>query len=113
MSDGYIHKYFLNNSQQYMQKWIHYLNIYEKHLERFRGKSPVMIEIGVFQGGSLKMWKDYLGETSKIVGIDIDPECKKFESEGIEVYIGNQSEPKLINQIKKDVAKILTRLNKK
>ncbi len=106
MSDGYIHKYFLNNSQQYMQKWIHYLNIYEKHLERFRGKSPVMIEIGVFQGGSLKMWKDYLGETSKIVGIDIDPKCKKFEEEGIEIYIGNQSDPKLINQIFSNYPKI-------
>ena len=59
MSDGFLHRYFLNNGDKKIHKWIHYFDAYERHLGRFRNKSPVMLEIGVFGGGSLKMWKDY------------------------------------------------------
>ncbi len=36
MADGFLHKYFLNNSHKSLYKWIHYFDIYERHLERFR-----------------------------------------------------------------------------
>lgn len=32
-----------------------------------------MLEIGVFGGGSLDMWKAYLGEEAKVIGVDINP----------------------------------------
>jgi hypothetical protein len=78
---------------------VHYFDIYERHLERFRGKSPVMIEIGVMGGGSLAMWKAYLGPGSKIIGIDINPDCKAHEDEGIEVFIGSQDDPVVVDCI--------------
>ena len=99
MSDGFLHKYFLNNSHKSLHKWIHYFDIYERHLARFRGKSPVMIEIGVWGGGSLAMWKEYFGPGSRIIGIDINPECKVHEADGVEVFIGSQDDPALINSI--------------
>ena len=99
MSDGFLHKYFLNNSHKRLHKWVHYFDIYERHLERFRGKSPVMLEIGVMGGGSLAMWKEYFGTESLIIGIDINPDCKQHEADGIEVFIGSQDDPALINQI--------------
>ena len=40
--------------------------------------------MGIFNGGSLKIWKEYFGPDAKIIGIDINPECKKFEEDGIE-----------------------------
>ena len=55
--DGYLHKYYLNNACKRLHKWFHYFDIYERHFERFRGKNPTMLEIGVFGGGSLAMWK--------------------------------------------------------
>ncbi|MGH8166946.1 MAG: CmcI family methyltransferase [Woeseiaceae bacterium] len=58
-----------------------------------------MIEIGVNEGGSLSMWKEYLGPDSKVIGIDINPACKAHEDEGIEVYIGSQDEPGMIESI--------------
>ena len=76
MPDGFLHNYFLNNSGKLLHKWMHYFDIYERHLERFRNTAPIMLEIGVSGGGSLAMWKDYLGPEAKIVGIDIDPACK-------------------------------------
>ncbi|MEI7825558.1 MAG: CmcI family methyltransferase [Chlorobiaceae bacterium] len=99
MSDGFLHRYFLNNSFKHLHKWIHYFDIYERHLARFREMSPVMIEIGVMGGGSLAMWKEYFGPGSRIIGIDINPECKEHEGDGIEVFIGSQDDPALINTI--------------
>lgn len=78
---------------------MHYFDIYERHLERFRSAAPVMLEIGVSGGGSLAMWKDYLGPGARIVGIDIDPACKAHEAENIEVSIGSQDDPALIRQL--------------
>lgn len=99
MSDGHLHKYFLNNADKRLYKWIHYFDIYERHFSRFRNKAPVMIEIGVFGGGSLAMWRDFFGPDSTIIGIDINPECKAHEADGIEIFIGSQDDPTLIEQI--------------
>jgi cephalosporin hydroxylase len=106
MSDGFLHKYFLNNSKKTLHKWVHYFDIYERHFERFRGKSPTMIEIGVFEGGSLAMWKDYFGEGSKIIGIDINPACKAHEADGIEVFIGSQDDPHIVDSVFQKYPKI-------
>ena len=99
MDSSFLHRYFLNNSHKRLHKWIHYFDIYETHFARFRGKAPVMVEIGVMGGGSLKMWKEYFGEGSRIVGVDINPDCKAHEGEGIEVFIGSQDDPALIDTI--------------
>ncbi|WP_321922669.1 CmcI family methyltransferase [Paraburkholderia guartelaensis] len=99
MTDGFLHKYFLNNPDKRLHKWIHYFDIYERHFTRFRNKAPVMIEIGVFGGGSLAMWKEFFGAGSRIIGVDINPQCKAHEAEGIEIFIGSQDDPALIDQI--------------
>lgn len=99
MADSFLHKYFLNNSHKRLHKWFHYFDIYERHLARFRGSAPVMLEIGVAGGGSLEMWKEYLGMDCRIIGIDIKRECKELECDGIEIFIGSQDDPKLIDAI--------------
>lgn len=99
MGDGFLHRCFLNNSHKLICKWIHYFDIYERHLSRFRGVSPVMLEIGVMGGGSLAMWKEYLGPGSRMIGIDIDPACKVHEDEGIEIFVGSQDDPALIDEM--------------
>ena len=99
MSDGFLHKYFLNNSHKRLNKLVHYFDIYERHLERFRGTSPVMVEIGVHGGGSLAMWKEYFGAGTKVIGIDINPDCKQHEADDIEVFIGSQDDPLIIDKI--------------
>lgn len=99
MSDGFLHRYFLNNSHKRIRKWVHYFDIYERHFARFRGTSPVMLEIGVQGGGSLAMWKEYFGPGCHIVGVDINPKCKAHEADGIEVFIGSQDDPDVINEI--------------
>jgi hypothetical protein len=51
----------------------------------------VFLEIGCGQGGSLQLWKRYLGPFAQIVGIDIVEACKGFEEDQIAVRIGSQA----------------------
>lgn len=81
-----------NDDGRVMLKWAHYLDAYHRHLARFRGQPVTLIEIGVLRGGSLRMWRDYLGAQATIVGVDIDPECTKFREIGIEIVIGDQGD---------------------
>ena len=70
----------------------HYFDIYHRHLARFRGQRITMIEIGVFNGGSLPMWRDYFGPQATIVGVDINPGCTRFAESHIDIVIGDQSD---------------------
>lgn len=94
-----LHAYFINNGSRKIHKWIHYLDIYETHFNRFRNKQPIVVEIGVKHGGSLEMWKNYFGEGANIIGVDIDPSCKKHEVIGARIYIGDQSDESLLQKI--------------
>ena len=82
---------FNENCNRTSTKWNHYFEIYERHFEKFIGTEVKILEIGVQNGGSLQMWKEYFGKKSIIVGIDIDPNCK-YEEDQITIEIGNQSD---------------------
>lgn len=90
---------FLTNDQKLISKWIHYMPIYEKHFQKYVNQSVVFWEIGVFRGGSLQMWKRYLGPFAQIVGIDIDPRCKDHEENQIKICIGDQSDTEFLQDI--------------
>lgn len=73
-------------------KWRHYFPIYHRHLERFVGRSPHVLEIGICGGGSLPMWLDYFGDGTHVYGVDIEPECRKHQRENVNVFIGDQAD---------------------
>jgi SAM-dependent methyltransferase len=88
-------------------KWHHYLAIYDRHLQGYKamaaeathdpdsllcpGGKLRILEIGVQHGGSLQMWRRFFGPKATIFGIDIDPTCKRFEEDGCQIRIGDQS----------------------
>jgi hypothetical protein len=82
---------FLSHQGRGVIKWKHYFPAYQRHLDRFIGQSVLLIEIGVFDGGSLQLWKKFLGPFARIVGIDIN-DSYKFEEDQIAVRIGSQSD---------------------
>ena len=94
-----------NPNGRVVHRWRHYFEIYHRHFSRFRGESITMIEIGIFNGGSLRMWKDYFGPNATIVGVDINPGCKQYEEPGIEVVIGDQGDPKFLQDLAKQFPK--------
>lgn len=98
-----LEKYFRSNTKRLIHKWIHYFDVYDRHFSKYRGKEVTILEIGVSQGGSLQMWKDYFGDKVKIYGIDIDPRCKELEEENIKIFIGSQSDRNFLRDIKKQI----------
>jgi hypothetical protein len=67
----------------------------------------VVVEIGVLEGGSLLMWKDYFGGKAKIYGIDWNPDCtNKVKADGVEVVIGSQSDREFLRRLKVKIPKM-------
>ena len=76
-------------------KWSGYFDVYERHLSKFVGKAPKILEIGVLGGGSIELWLKYFGEGTQVIGIDIDPRCLQYKYEGnAKVIMGDQSDAK-------------------
>ena len=73
-------------------KWRHYFEIYDRHLARFVGKDVHIVEIGVYSGGSLGMWRSYFGPRTRITGVDIMPACRQYENEYTKIMIGDQGD---------------------
>lgn len=94
-----LEKFYLNNSHNDLNKWKHYFEIYDENFSKYRNKEITIIEIGVFRGGSLKLWRNYFGSQAKIIGLDIDPSCKQYESENTKVYIGDQKDKNFLRSI--------------
>jgi cephalosporin hydroxylase len=90
---------FLTNDQKIIHKWVHYFPIYERFFASWRNKSLVFVEIGVGEGGSLQMWQRFLGPLARIVGIDINPACTAYESPGIFVRVGDQSDHRFLQTV--------------
>lgn len=80
-------------SPYFSSKHISYFPVYDKYFKRFKNTKIVLVEVGVFSGGSLFMWRNFFGKKARIIGIDMDPNAKKWESKGFEIYIGDQSNP--------------------
>ena len=93
MSD--LFNYFENNPGRFIFKWHHYFGIYERHFSVFRNRPIRLLEFGVYQGGSLQMWKHYFGAQAQIIGVDINPACAQIAEPGIEIVIGDQTDRKL------------------
>ena len=83
---------FFYESKNRSIKWKKYFPIYENLFTKYRNKKITFVEIGVLDGGSLEIWKKYFGEDARIIGIDNNPECKKFENSNFEIFIGSQSD---------------------
>ena len=101
-----LKEYFENNPGRLIHKWTHYFEIYERHLNRFRGRDINMLEIGVSQGGSLQMWKHYFGDKAKIHGVDVADLCKSLEEERVKIYIGDQGDPAFLRTLKAEIPRV-------
>ncbi len=102
-----LRKYFdANSNGNCIDKWDHYFDIYEFWFNKYKNKPIVLLEIGVFQGGSLNMWREYFGDQAKIYAIDINPLCKQFETENTKIFIGSQSDREFLNNVKSQIPEI-------
>lgn len=83
-----------------------YFSVYDDLFSKYINKKIIFVEIGILNGGSLQIWKKFFGDKARIIGIDLNPKCKKFEEKGIEVFIGDQSNPKFWKYFFRKVGKV-------
>jgi 23S rRNA U2552 (ribose-2'-O)-methylase RlmE/FtsJ len=83
--------YFASHTEGHgIWKWQHYFDVYHRHLAKFIGCDAHVVEIGVYSGGSLDMWRQYFGPRCRITGVDIQEACRAYAGEGISIVIGDQ-----------------------
>lgn len=101
-----LEQIFKNSKGRWSTKWDHYFEIYHRHLSRFRNQEVHIVEFGVYQGGSLEIWKEYFGQECKIYGIDINPACKALERNGVKIFIGDQEDRIFLKSLKRQIPRI-------
>jgi 23S rRNA U2552 (ribose-2'-O)-methylase RlmE/FtsJ len=94
-----LEQYFEKNDKRLINKYQHYFDVYDRHFSKYKGQEITIVEIGVFQGGSLQMWRSYFGPKAKIWGIDIDTRCKLLEEENTNIIIGSQEDENFLESI--------------
>ena len=65
-----------------------FIPIYEKYFQDYKNKKINILEIGIDDGESLRLWRDYF-TNANIVGLDIYP--KNFIIDGVKMFQGDQS----------------------
>ncbi|HQQ63873.1 MAG TPA: hypothetical protein PLF22_09900 [Pseudomonadales bacterium] len=70
-----------------------YFPAYAELFGHLRNTACTFIETGVLDGGSLFMWRSWLGDKARIIGIDLNPAAKKWSEHGFEIFIGDQGDP--------------------
>ncbi|MBY4891718.1 class I SAM-dependent methyltransferase [Rhodobacteraceae bacterium N5(2021)] len=96
---GVNEQYFWSNEGTAIDKWHSYLPVYDRYFAPFRDKVPRMLEIGVQNGGSMQMWRDYFGPDAVLFGIDIEPECAKLNGLAGQVRIGSQADRAFLKSV--------------
>jgi len=103
-----LERLFWSHDGRLVHKWVHYLPIHDRYLGQFKagfpdgkgGRRPLrMLEIGVSRGGSLQLWRKFLGPQAIIFGVDIDPICKALDHPDLPVRIGSQADPEFLKAV--------------
>ena len=76
---------------------------YTRHYEELwshRRDSPITsLEFGVAGGDSLRMWREYFTNAT-IVGVDVDPNCRRSEDSRVHIHIGRQEDQVLAQELR-------------
>jgi hypothetical protein len=85
-----------------INKFEHYLPVYESVFDASHHDPIRLLEIGVSFGGSLELWRRYFTHwNTTIVGIDTNPECAVFDDPGnnVHVRIGAQQDIEFLGKV--------------
>jgi len=78
-----------------------YTETYQELFYPLKNKKIKMLEIGVadprFPGASIQMWTEFFLNID-FIGFDINQDCKKYEKENVQIFIGDQSVTEDLNQ---------------
>jgi|688.fasta_scaffold204762_2 hypothetical protein len=67
-----------------------YFQDYDELFQKIKSDKPTIVEIGILDGGSLLMWRNYFGPGARIIGLEKNPKVLEIENLGFEIYIVDQ-----------------------
>jgi hypothetical protein len=77
---------------------LHYLEVYDPILASRVDKKIKLLEIGVYRGGSVKLWRDYFPQ-GDIVGIDLQLPENFAPGERIQLFEGSQADTRFLSEV--------------
>lgn len=80
-----------------------YLEQYNSIFAEFLDKKINLLELGVYKGGSVRLWRDYF-PLGNIVGIDINLTDIEIDQDRIHLFKGNQADTKFLTQTANSIA---------
>ncbi|HYP52313.1 MAG TPA: hypothetical protein VEQ42_02170 [Pyrinomonadaceae bacterium] len=80
-----------------------YLRNYEEYFRPFVGRDVRLLELGVYRGGSLLLWRDYF-ERGIVAGLDVNHVEVEDPSGRVRVYQGMQQDTRLLDRIARECA---------
>ena len=101
-----LYDIFLRNTWKDIHKWHHYFDIYERFLSPLRDRPLKMLEVGVYKGGSLRMWTEYFGPSATLYGMDIVPEAVDRAPPNVRVFIGDQADRNFLRSVVEQVGEL-------
>ncbi len=78
-----------------------YAEHYDRQFDHLRDKAVTLLEIGVAEGGSLRMWREYFEHRdARIIGLDVRPVP---HIDGCVVAMGSQSDPRAVLSVARNL----------
>lgn len=94
-----LERIIYNHKGRIVHKWLQYPAVYEREFAQYRGTDVNFLEIGIFKGGSLELWREYFGGDAKIAGLDINPDCAGYVDAPNRAFIGSQADPAFLRSV--------------
>lgn len=98
LPDGHLSLTELMKTGQYETDKTGYIPVYDDLFSGIRTKNIKLLEIGIFKGGSLKLWRDYF-VNGTVVGLDLMPVQVPDTTGRLKTYQGSQDDTKLLDLI--------------
>ncbi len=105
---GTAHAFKMNDGalRRRVRKFDNYFAIYDSCMAPLVGTDASLIEIGVQHGGSLDMWRNYLGPSARIIGVDINEDCRQFADDRTQIFIGDQSDAAFLAELSHEIGPV-------
>ena len=95
-----LNGYGITNGTDKTDKTHNYLNKYEFFLRHLKEEHFTLLELGIYKGASIRMWRDYF-PNARVVGVDFNESCADMGGERMEVVIADLSENKTLEGLKR------------
>jgi hypothetical protein len=105
---NFLHKSLLKSWQDSPYPTLKITSYFPAYVELFGhlvNQECVFIETGILDGGSLFMWRSWLGPKARIIGIDLNPSATKWRESGFEIFIGDQGDPEFWKTTMREIGK--------